>query len=436
MKNRPIRGLISLASAACLLPSVLHAQSGVPTQPQQQSPGQSAVTPTGPTTSDELPLHRPLGTPPLPDPGASRRVEPEALQFRAIAGVERDSNVLRTPTNERSDNVGVLGVGVHFDRRYGQQRIVADAEASTFRHQDLDELDYSTLNYSLAWNWRFSNFFEGVASAERRQYRDIADTAGGVSRIGRRTDRNELLEGGYRLGGGAWRVLAGVQNTAARSSDPRNINASPKVQSVHAGTSYEFASGSVISARVKRGDGEYENSPGASSFEDNQIETTVRWAATAKTTFDGRLAHVDRKHDTTPRHDFSGLVGSAHVSWDATAKTRLVAGIERELGSYVFVGGGHVENQRIFLAPVWRASEQFVLNARYERARHDWRDIATGSIDSGREDIINTLSAGLDWQPRRAITVSTTLRNERRRSSLPGLNYKANIIGVGVKVTL
>src|SRR3712207_8395021 len=54
--------------------------------------------------------------------------------------------------------------------------------------------------------------------------------------IGRRTERNELLEGGYRLDG-AWRVLAGVQQQSSRSNDPRSLDAFPTVRSLRLGTS-------------------------------------------------------------------------------------------------------------------------------------------------------------------------------------------------------
>lgn len=433
MKKRTIRPLLALASA-CLLPTAVLAQTS-PQQPQspQQPPSQPVNQPINPA---ELPLTQPLGLPPLPDPAASRRVEPETLQFRATAGIERDDNVLRGPSGtEQSDEIGVLGVGIRFDRRVSQQRFLVDAEATTFRHSDLSNLDYSTLNYTAAWYWRFSDVLEGVASADRRQYRDLGDTSVvALGDISRRTERNELFEGGYRLDG-AWRILAGVQQTSSRSSDPRSFDSYPTVRSVRAGASYEFASGSVIAARVRRGEGEYENFATIGDFEDNEIEGTLLWALTAKTTIDARLAYLDRSHDTSSSRDFNGLVGFAHVSWEATPKIRLVAGVSRDLGSYVLGAGGHVESNRVFLAPVYRLTERITLNARYEREAREWVD-AAGSPDAGRDDRTNTLSAGLDWSPRRFVTASTTLRREDRKSNIPLLNYKATILGVALKFTL
>ncbi len=440
MKKHPLRPLVAALASACLLPTLALAQTNqTPQTPQSaQTPQQQPPQPVNQAINPaELPLTQPLGLPPLPDPAASRRVEePKTIEFRATAGIERDDNVLRGPSGtERSDEIGVFGVGVRVAPRLGQQRIVLDAEATTFRHSDLSNLDYSTLNYSLVWNWRFSNAFEGVASADRRQYRDVGGTSVvALGDISRRTERNELIEGGYRLDG-AWRVLAGVQQQTSRSSDPRSLDAFPQVRSVRLGTSYDFASGSAITARVRRGEGEYTGFPGIGDFEDNEVEVALRWLATVKTAVDARLAYLDRSHDRDTRRDFNGLVGFAHVSWEATPKIRLVTGVSRDLGSYVFGTGGHVESSRVFLGPVYRVTERIAVNARYERETRDWVD-AAGGPDAGREDRTNALSAGIDYSPRRFVTASATLRREDRKSNLPAVNYKANVIGVALKLSL
>jgi exopolysaccharide biosynthesis operon protein EpsL len=439
MKKRTIRPLVALASA-CLLPAAALAQiNQMPQTPQSaQTPQQQPPQPVNQSVNPaELPLTQPLGLPPLPDPAASRRTdEPQTYQIRATVGLERDDNVLRGPSGtERSDEIGVFGVGVRVAPRLGQQRIILDAEATTFRHRDLSNLDFTTLNYSAVWNWRISNVLEGVASADRRQYRDVGDTSVvALGDISRRTERNELLEGGWRLDG-AWRVLAGVQQQTSRSSDPRSLDAFPQVRSVRAGASYDFASGSAITARVRRGEGEYTGFPGIGDFEDNEFEVTLRWAATARTSVDARLAHLDRSHDLAPRRDFNGLVGFAHVSYEVSPKIRAVAGVSRDLGSYVFGTGGHVESGRIFLAPVYKVTERISVNARYERETREWVD-AAGSPDAGRDDRTNTFSAGVDYSPRRFVTASATVRRENRKSNLTLVNYKANIVGVALKFTL
>jgi exopolysaccharide biosynthesis operon protein EpsL len=437
MKKSSIRPLLTTIASACLMPVAAQAQSALQSPPATQPGGttatsveQSMSTPMGVQMTPSVSVSQPT-SPVSSDPAFS---EPDTIKFRAMAGIERDDNVFRTGGAKVSDEIFNLGVGVKADKRIGLQRIVADIEANRYTYNDLNGLDYGTLNYSAALYWKVSNILEGIASADRRQFRDITDSIGLARAVSRRTERNEVLEGGYRFGAG-WRALAGLRNNDVRSDDPRSFDANTEVRSAHVGASYDFASGSTVAARVRRGDGEYSSLAG-SDFEDSEIEGTMRWAITPKTTFDGRLAHTEREHSGTPGRDFSGVVGHGTVNWEITAKTGIRAGYARDLGSYLAAPSGHVESDRFFVSPVWRPTAQIGVNLRYEHEVRRWEDVTAAAFDAGRKDTFNIFSAGVDWEPRRAVTVSGTVRHERRSSNLPALSYRANVMGVAVKLTL
>jgi exopolysaccharide biosynthesis operon protein EpsL len=443
MKKASIRPLLTVTAAAFLLPgaAAVHAQTTLQSpgglgqsaaQPAGQPAGEMAVTPMGQSMAVPMSPAASISQPFAPVSSAVAAGEREGFQLRAIAGVERDSNVLRVDTGKQSDTITQLGVGLRFNKRYGLQRVVLDVEADRF---DFDKLNtnYNTLNYAAAWNWAVGNKFDGIVSADRRQFRDVT-TNGTLTTVNRRTERNELVEGGYRLGA-AWRVLAGLEHNSARSTDPNSWDGNPDVNSVRVGTSYELGSGTSITARYRHGDGEYKNAPINADFKDNEIEAVVHWPVTAKTSLDGRLAHLKREHDAAPSRDFSGTLGSLAATWEATAKTRLVVGYARDLGSYLFGTGGHVSSDRYYIAPVWRATAATAVSLRYEHENRKWDDV-TGSTDAGRRDRYNVLAAGVDWQVRRTVALSAQVRNERRSSSLPAFNYRANVIGLSAKLTI
>jgi exopolysaccharide biosynthesis operon protein EpsL len=440
MKKPSIRPVLTV-TAACLLPAAaVHAQTTL------QSPGgvlgESAAQPAG--QSMATPMTTPMGTsmtiPVSPAQSISQPFSPvssapdqrEGLTFRATAGVERDDNVTRVNGGEISDTITGLGLGLRYQKRVSQQTFVVDAEVNRYNFDKLGT-DYNTLNYAAAWNFRFGNRIEGIASADRRQFRDVT-TNGGAGIINRRTERNELVEGGYRLGA-AWRVLAGLQHQAISSTDPNAWDGNQRMTSTRLGTSYELATGSSITARWRHGEGDYRDAPTTSDFNDDEIDVTLRWVLSPKTTVEARLGHLSRDHDTTPTRDFSGVVGGANVNWDITAKTRLQAGYARDLGSYVFGTGGHMRSDRWYVGPTWRATELLAVNLRFERENRHFEDV-TGSTDAGRRDRYNVLSAGVDWQVRRSISVSAQLRNERRSSTLPAFDYRANVIGLSAKLTI
>jgi len=359
-----------------------------------------------------------------------------AFQLRAGLGVEHDSNVLRQP-NAVSDTVTNASVGLKFDRRYSLQRLRADVEAATYRYQDQDQLNYSTLNYSAAWDWSFTPKLHGTISADRKQYRDVtSDPTTGANLVGRRTERTELAEGIYELGA-AWRALAGVSHSSVKTTEPISYDGSPTVRSTYVGAGYELASGSSITGRLRHGNGEYKDpTAGGAEFHENEADLLLKWPVTAKTTLQARVGRLERTHSSAPQRDFSGFVGDASVNWEITGKTRLLAQVAHDLSASGFDlsgAGGHVDSNRFIVQPTWNATAQTAVNLRYEYVRRSWEDVPIGS-DIGRRERVQNASIGVDWTPRPKILVSATLRNERQRSNLGFGNYRATIYGVAGKL--
>ena len=363
------------------------------------------------------------------DPG-----EP-GFQIRALAAVEHETNALRVPSgaNPRSDELAILGVGFKFNRRYGLQRIRADIEANTFRYRDQSDLDFNTINYALAWDWQFTPRFHGIVSADRKQYREVTtDPVALVNRVGRRTERAEIAEGIFDVTA-AWRLLAGVAHTQSSSSQPNPWDASPSVRSARVGVGYELPSRTSVFARFRRGDGEYSNLPGgANDFRENEAELVVNWPVTAKTSVEGRLGHIERDHSGATQRDFSGMIGNANVRWEITGKTRLAAGVGRDLSAAGLDLGGHVEQNRFYIGPVWQATSQIAVHARFDHVTRDWKDVPAGSPELGKEERVQLLSAGVDWEPRRWLTVSGYVRGERLKSNL-NQGYRSTTVGAALK---
>ncbi|MES2784444.1 MAG: outer membrane beta-barrel protein [Pseudomonadota bacterium] len=368
--------------------------------------------------------------------GLLAQESPDPLQWRAFLGVEHDSNVLRTASAQQSDFVTSAGLGLRFDKRAGLQRFRGDVEAATFRYDELSNLNYSTINYSAAWDWRIGSALHGVASADRRQFREVTtDSITGTNRIGRRTERSEVLDAIYDIDG-AWRALAGVTHTRASSTEPNSYDASPSITTAHIGGGYEFASGSSMQLRYKSGDGHYTalSTPGPSDFRDQEVEFLLKWpVATGKTAVEARLAHIDRSNSGAPLRDFSGLVGGLTVAWDITGKTRLVAAASRDLSGVGQSPGGHVVSNRLYLSPVWKATAKTAFNLRFEHTRREWRDTPAGSPDAGRAEAIQVLGAGVEWEPVRKLAVTGGVRREHLKSSIVTAGYRATVYSLGLK---
>lgn len=372
---------------------------------------------------------------------AQESLADEGLHFGVRAGVEHDSNVLRSSSGQVSDTAWTAGVGLRYNKEFSLQKLRADVEWDTWRYSDHSELNFNTLNYALGWDWSITPRFHGTISADQRQFREVTTdpVAPFANHIGRRTERNELAEAGFGVAG-PWRLLAGVSHYKTESSEPGSWDASPDITFVQAGVGYEAASGSSLNLRYKRGRGDYRDPAFATfptfaalntHFRDTEEELTGHWAATGKTSVDGRIAHVSREHDNAPGLDFSGMVGSLNANWDITSKTRLVGGWMRDLSATGLPTGGHVDSDRFYISPVYQATFKTSFNLRWDHTRREWKDAAS-AFPTGRADTVDSLQAGVDWNALRKITVSGYVRHEKMSSSING-GYSANVFGVLAK---
>jgi len=443
-KHLTINPLFSVATI-CLLPVALHAQTT--DAPIQMSVPSAPSTPSLPSTPSQ-PAGLPYTSSNIWYPGGAAGFQPAgtqssmlqvgnpALQLRAMAGVERESNALRTSVGGISDTDYYAGVGLRADRRFGLQRLRADLEANTYRYDKQTSMDYSVFNYALAWDWAVGRRLHGVASADQKQYREVAtDPVALVNRLGKRSERAQVLEGVYDLGA-ALRLMAGASHTESTTTVPNSWDASPSINSARVGAGYELASGSSIWLRYRHGTGHYTDpTPGASTgdFKEDETDAVVKWPVTAKTAIEAQLGHLRRKHDTGSARDFSGMIGAAGVTWDVTAKTRVIAGVNRTLTVSGLAAGGDVRSDQFYIGPIWKATAKIAVNARYDRITRDWKDVPVGSPNVGRNDTVDQLSAGVDWEPRRWLTVSGYVRGERQTSSILNTGYRNTTVGAAVK---
>ncbi len=354
------------------------------------------------------------------------------LALHAGAALERDSNILRAP-DAVSDEIGVLSAGLRLDKRYSLQRLTLQAQASRFGFRDYSNLDYSTLTYDGALNFQFTPALRGILSTDRRQYRDITNASAATGRINLRTERRELAEVTL-LGRGGWRTLAGLNQSRSRSEDLRALQASPTVSSLHIGGGYEFPAGTLLTAQVRRGDGDYGAVARGIGFRETEPSVTLRWPATAKTSLDARIGYLDRSHDQEPARDFQGLVANGTLRWVHSPRTSLEAGLARDLGSYEFGGGGHIRGWRLYLAPAWRPSEKTALRFRHTMERREWQVVSPTSPDLGREDRTRWNALTFEWTPRRLLEFTASARQERRHSTLAGAGFRANVVSLGVRL--
>jgi len=351
-KNLPIAPLLSAASL-CLLPMAVSAQT--PSAPSAPETSTQAAMPSAPSIPEapSIPTSpsQPSG---YPRPGSawpgttfepagtqasmvSAGQELPPFQIRAMAGVERQSNVLGLSSGAKSDTIGIAGIGFRADKRYGLQRFRADVEANTYRYANKSELDYSVFNYALAWDWSVTTKLHGVISANQKEYSEVStDPVTFTNKVGKRTERAQGADAVYELGA-AWRVLAGLAHTQSSSTQPATWDASPSVDSARVGAGYEFGSGTTLYAHYREGKGAYKDSTAGAAtgnFRERETDLQLTWPVTAKTTVDARIGNLSRSNDVAKNVP----AGSAGLGRNETYKA-LSAGVDWEPRRWLAVSG-------------------------------------------------------------------------------------------------
>ena len=371
--------------------------------------------------------------PRLPDlPPLRQQSElPDTLKFRLGQSVEHDSNVFRLPDTDsrKADFYGVTTLGMKFDKRYSLQRIELDVNAQDYRYHRNTALDFTALNYAAAWRWNLTPRLTGNVTADRREYLDNTTLVQSTGSVNRRTDEANRIDAEYEVGA-AFRLLGGAFNRTIKNSATLIQEADTKVTGGEAGAKYVFRSGDFVAYRYRHGNGEFSGLPSTAvpsrNFTDKEHEVSFEWLPASGTSVQGRLAHLQRQRDDAASSEFSGLVGRINLSWMISGKTRMEAGVIRELASYQPSTSSYYDGERLYISPVWKPTEKTAVRLRLDQGVRHYKGVLGYE---GRRDEISQAGVSVEWEPLRFVKLIGSLAHDRRTSNFAGLDYKANVIG-------
>lgn len=355
----------------------------------------------------------------------------DTLVWRAGAQWQREDNVFLEPEGSaKSDQALVTSVGLRLNKPYSLQRLELDVGLDNYKYDRYSALDFTALNYQGAFRWAFTPRLRGNLTSERREYTDrFSDVS--ANRVNRRTEQNHGLDAEYEVGA-AWRALAGVFERRLDNTSS-TLESDTTVRGAELGARYDFRSGNTLAYRFRQGQGEYTGSlANAGDFTDRQHEAELGWQATGQIRVNGRLGWLEREHEAQPARDFSGWTGRLNANWQLTGKTQLVGGLVRDLASYRSDFGTYYEGYRLFIAPQWKPTAKTAVRLRWD---HGVRTYKGTALTAGRQDKLNILALGLEWEPMRALRLLASVQRDQRDANLPGLDYKANVYGLAAQAS-
>lgn len=373
----------------------------------------------------------------------------------AVAGAKwlYDSNLFRlrdgrTPpagsgSAGRSEQVVATLVGLRFDKAYSQQRLRVDAGLVDYRYANNGYLDYVARNYGATWNWAVTpSIFGSLAVNHSQVLNSFSDYQAYATRNVRTTD-SRRFEAEMELTP-RWHLLAGVGQLEQTNSQRFDEEADFRQTAPELGIKYAGKPGSFLSLVRREADGSYfkrqlipltmlpmpANPLLDTEFRQHENELRLRWEFAGKSTLDARLGYLERQHGHFAARDYRGTVAQLDYLLAATPKLQLRLGLRRALAPFQSDYASYYRSTAVVFAPAWRLSERTTLRASYLRERRDFGGPVLAGLP-GRDDVVRSGMLALDWLPARRLSLSLTVQQESRQSSMSALDYSDLMVGIG-----
>lgn len=394
----------------------------------------------------KVPLHRRSWVAPallvLCSPVPAWAQDDAPLRLKAGTSLRRDSNLFRLPAgadtvalvgkSSATEQIGVSSLSLAFSRTLSLQRFELSLGLVDSRYQNFNYLSFVARNYNTAWRWSLTPRLRGNLATEHKEFLASFSDFQDITQRNQRSETNTRLDALYEVDG-TWRILTGVSEFTQTSQRSLAAQGDYTSRSADLGLSYAFASGSSLTHTLKQTTGKYLGNVRPSQdlvddgFSQSGHELRLQWAINGNSTADISAAHISRTHPNYSQRDYSGLNTGINVNWRISGKSSLSMGWVRELSSYQSSSASYTRTDRISVGPVWQISPKTAVRMGYAFAVRDYLGSPTGLSTVRRSDTTRDATLSFDWQPSQYFTLSSSLQNASRASSLPGLDYNSSM---------
>jgi hypothetical protein len=207
-------------------------------------------------------------------------------------------------------------------------------------------------------------------------------------------------------------LLGGFTRTVLLNSSNFFPDRGNTTNAIDLGIKYVFPSGSEVTMMQHQREGEFANiNPGLpQTFSENETEAKFNWLVTAKSSVNTRLAFVERMHDQYSSKNYSGVVGNASVSWTPTSKLQLTASAASNISVYQSLLANYARNNTLSFTPTYAYTNKILVSGS--------ASISERVVEGINEtDTIENASLGVNWMPRRYVTIGAKIQKMSRTST-------------------
>jgi hypothetical protein len=362
----------------------------------------------------------------------------------AYGRVVHDSNIFRVSgdtTDQQSDTIGHLGVGLESDWKLSRQHLLLDALVDRAKYDGQGQLDHTYIDGLANWAWQVGNLWDGNLGYEyKKELSSFTEQL--VPTKDMRTTHRGFWNGGYQIHPD-WKVSAGVDYADVSYQDRnfldrKTTTGSLAVQYKNTRNTYVGVAGDYAKNDLK----DLEIAPGTSVNSDYNVATIsgiFSWEGSEKSSLEARLGYTDVRYDDLNDLDFQGTTGRLIYHWTLTEKTRMDAEIWRETTSLNNEITSYVLQKGVSIKPVWLATPKIKVRGRVAYTNDDFKarnDVAAAVGVQRRNDDTWKYGIGTTWSPRPYFNLSLDYRRETRDSSINARDYNDDMFIATIRFQL
>ena len=390
--------------------------------------------------------------------------EADVIKLTGRVGVTHDSNVLRLNNQSQGgiyankkagDTYLNGGMGIEFDRLISQQRLRANAEVEGFKYKEYNDFDHVGYNAGATLDWVVGRPLFGSAgvklvrtqpTVQDRVYQQATNVNGDRNNI---TSQNVFFNAGFRFTP-AWSVIGGVDFMRSRNSLEVYKDTDYDTKSAEGGMRWAPGTGLEVDLVYRATKGDYKsarryaddgsallcgvNNCTKNDYDENSLLTRVQYRPSEDSRLAGYIGYTRREYDQGNR-DFKGLTTGFDMEWALSGNVQMRASLGRSIEpDDDAVSTTSPETWSLALNPTVQATGKITLEpfARFYNRRYKGEQLTAG--EATRKDKIFSVGVEADYEFRRNMFLMANLQHDKRDSNRDNLDYKANVVGVGLKV--
>ena len=377
---------------------------------------------------------------------------PDTFTFTASAGVNHDSNLFRSASNEQSETIRQLSAGVNANIPVSLQRFIFNASIDDNRYQHFDHLNYKGGRGKADWAWKVGDRASGDLGY---QYEQVIADFGDIQSRNRDLVTQKLPFFGINyLVTPNWQAVGKLSRAEIEHSDSTRQSLNHDINSTAIGFNYLSGPDNSIGFLATRNDSKYPQSQAVSvldingvsiasvsainnSYIEEEYSTVVNWAVTGVSRFIGRVGYTNRDQKEMPSLSFSGGTGRLTYRWSPTGISSIDFTGYREINSSDDLSATHIVSRGFSIAPKWSPTDflRIQLRALRETRTYGGNAVFATATTQQRKDSYWSTQISANYVPVRNVELSLALERGKRNSNVENFDYKYNLIMAKGKIT-